>query len=343
MILLKDLKKITLITLGYILISSNTYALEETPAFTFGATVPNIKTVNGLGTAIDFNTFVFVGHGEDHSQKIDFLTPTISTKFLTGNGGFELTFLKGASDNESIILDGSLVANASFMDIIPVDGTISPGAFRRTVESSVLSLNQSIEKANIVYFTELNSIPENLNFLAQFNPEIGIMINRTSYEISVDDSVNESQYHLDEKVTSKSIGPVLSLYKEKNLNDVNTKLILGSKFALLATNEILQANQSGVLENTNAVQNYSANDKSNHLSGMFKLTAGITKKTEQGSSFYILGAVDIANDVSSIKNPRCVAGQDCNTAAYAASQRSAHLVRQTAISPSLTIGFKKKF
>ena len=78
-------------------------------------------------------------------------------------------------------------------------------------------------------------------------------------------------------MTSKSIGPVLSLYKEKNLNDVNTKLILGSKFALLATNEILQANQSGVLENTNAVQNYSANDKSNHLSGMFKLTAGITK------------------------------------------------------------------
>ena len=335
MTLLKNLKKITLITLGYILISSNTYALEETPAFTFGATVPNIKTVNGLGTAIDFNTFVFVGHGEDHSQKIDFLTPTISTKFLTGNGGFELTFLKGASDNETIILDGT-VGNQNFLDVIPIDGTISPGAYRNSVIRS-LSLNQSIEKINVVYFNELNSLPEGLNFLAQFNPEIGIMINRTRYDIYVDDSQNQSFYHLDETVTSKSIGPVLSLYKEKNFIDANTKLTLGSKFALLATNETLQANQNTIRGN------YSAKDKANHLSGMFKLTAGITKKTEQGSSFYILGAVDIANDVSSIKNPRCVAGQDCDDASYAGTQRSAHLVRQTAISPSMTIGFKKKF
>ena len=333
------MKKIVLIILGYILLISNSFALEERPEeITFGASIPNLKTVNGLGTAIDLVDFTFVSHGEDQSQKIDSLTPAISAKFFNeqGNGGFELNILDGANSS-SVTLDGT-VGLANFLDVIPITGVASPGAYRDDVVGT-LNVKQEINMFNIVSFKKLDSVPENFNFLEQFNPEIGLMINRTSYEISVDDTVDSlSKYHLGETVTSKSLGPVLSLYKEKKLNDTNTKLILGSKLALLATTETLNADQ-----NKSTSNNYNITDKYDHLSGRLKLTAGFIKKTEQGSNFYIIGAVDIANDVSSIENPRCVAGQDCDSAEYAATATPAHLKRQFTVSPTFMIGYKKTF
>ena len=333
------MKKIVLIILGYILLISNSFALEERPEeITFGASIPNFKTVNGLGTAINLGDFTFVSHGEDQSQKIDSLTPAISAKFFNeqGNGGFELNILDGANSS-SVTLDGT-VGLANFLDVIPITGVASPGAYRAGVVGT-LNVKQEINMFNIVSFKKLDSVPENFNFLEQFNPEIGLMINRTSYEISVDDTVDSlSKYHLGETVTSKSLGPVLSLYKEKKLNDTNTKLILGSKLALLATTETLNADQ-----NKSTSNNYNITDKYDHLSGRLKLTAGFIKKTEQGSNFYIIGAVDIANDVSSIENPRCVAGQDCDSAEYAATATPAHLKRQFTVSPTFMIGYKKTF
>ena len=333
------MKKIVLIILGYILLISNSFALEERPEeITFGASIPNFKTVNGLGTAIDLVDFTFVSHGEDQSQKIDSLTPAISAKFFNeqGNGGFELNILDGANSSTAT-LDGTVGA-ANFLDLIPITGVASPGAFSYSVVDTLI-VKQEINMFNIVSFKKLDSVPENFNFLEQFNPEIGLMINRTSYEISVDDTVDSlSKYHLGETVTSKSLGPVLSLYKEKKLNDINTKLILGSKLALLATTETLNADQ-----NKSTSNNYNITDKYDHLSGRLKLTAGFIKKTEQGSNFYIIGAVDIANDVSSIENPRCVAGQDCDSAEYAATATPAHLKRQFTVSPTFMIGYKKTF
>ena len=333
------MKKIVLIILGYILLISNSFALEERPEeITFGASIPNFKTVNGLGTAINLGDFTFVSHGEDQSQKIDSLTPAISAKFFNeqGNGGFELNILNGANSSTAT-LDGT-VGLANYLDVIPITGVASPGAYRTDVVGT-LNVKQEINMFNIVSFKKLDSVPENFNFLEQFNPEIGLMINRTSYEISVDDTVDSlSKYHLGETVTSKSLGPVLSLYKEKKLNDINTKLILGSKLALLATTETLNADQ-----NKSTSNNYNITDKYDHLSGRLKLTAGFIKKTEQGSNFYIIGAVDIANDVSSIENPRCVAGQDCDSAEYAATATPAHLKRQFTVSPTFMIGYKKTF
>jgi len=333
------MKKIVLIILGYILLISNSFALEERPEeITFGASIPNLKTVNGLGTAIDLVDFTFVSHGEDQSQKIDSLTPAISAKFFNeqGNGGFELNILDGANSSTAT-LDGTVGA-ANFLDLIPITGVASPGAFSYNVVDTLI-VKQEINMFNIVSFKKLDSVPENFNFLEQFNPEIGLMINRTSYEISVDDTVDSlSKYHLGETVTSKSLGPVLSLYKEKKLNDINTKLILGSKLALLATTETLNADQ-----NKSTSNNYNITDKYDHLSGRLKLTAGFIKKTEQGSNFYIIGAVDIANDVSSIENPRCVAGQDCDSAEYASTATPAHLKRQFTVSPTFMIGYKKTF
>src|SRR5210317_136764 len=333
------MKKIVLIILGYILLISNSFALEERPEeITFGASIPNFKTVNGLGTAIDLADFTFVSHGGDQSQKIDSLTPAISTKFFNeqGNGGFELNILNGANSS-SVTLDGT-VGSANFLDVIPITGVASPGANRSSVVGT-LNVKQEINMFNIVSFKKLDSIPENFTFLEKFNPEIGLMINRTSYEISVDDTfASSSLYHLGETVTSKSLGPVLSLYQEKKLNDINTKLILGSKLALLATTETLNADQ-----NRSTSNNYNVTDKYDHLSGRLKLTAGFIKKNEQGSNFYITGSIDIANDVSSIENPRCVAGQDCNSAEYAGTATPAHLKRQTTLSPSFMIGYKKTF
>lgn len=325
--------------MGYILLISNSFALEERPEeITFGASIPNFKTVNGLGTAINLGNFTFVSHGGDQSQKIDSLTPAISAKFFNeqGNGGFELNILDGANSSTAT-LDGT-VGLANYLDVIPITGVASPGAYRTDVVGT-LSVKQEINMFNIISFKKLDSIPENFNFLEQFNPEIGLMINRTSYEISVDDTFGSpSLYHLGETVTSKSLGPVLSLYQEKKLNDINTKLFLGSKLALLATTETLNADQ-----NRSTTNNYNVTDKYDHLSGRLKLTAGFIKKNEQGSNFYITGSIDIANDVSSIENPRCVAGQDCDSAEYAGTATPAHLKRQTTVSPSFMIGYKKTF
>jgi len=333
------MKKIVLIILGYILLISNSFALEERPEeITFGASIPNFKTVNGLGTAINLSDFTFVSHGGDQSQKIDSLTPAISAKFFNeqGNGGFELNILDGANSSTAT-LDGT-VGSANFLDLIPITGVASPGAFSYDVVDTLI-VKQEINMFNIVSFKKLDSIPENFTFLEKFNPEIGLMINRTSYEISVDDTfASSSLYHLGETVTSKSLGPVLSLYQEKKLNDINTKLFLGSKLALLATTETLNADQ-----NRSTSNNYNVTDKYDHLSGRLKLTAGFIKKNEQGSNFYITGSIDIANDVSSIENPRCVAGQDCNSAEYAGTATPAHLKRQTTVSPSFLIGYKKTF
>ena len=70
----------------FFLFSTNSFAdikdiKLEVEEMTIGASIPNIKTVNGLGTAIDLANFTFVSHGGDQSQKIDFLTPSIFGKF----------------------------------------------------------------------------------------------------------------------------------------------------------------------------------------------------------------------------------------------------------------------
>ena len=82
--------------------------------------------------------------------------------------------------------------------------------------------------------------------------------------------------------------------------DYYTKIVLGSKIALLYTRENLDAYNGGILlEGTSAHQ---ASDSDKHLSGMLSFTAGLVKKNDQGGNFFILGSVNIANDVSSIKN-----------------------------------------
>ena len=123
----------------------------------------------------------------------------------------------------------------------------------------------------------------------------------------------------------------------ESLND--TKIVLGSKIALLYTRE----NFDGYNCSPNVGNHYQASDSDKHLSGMLSFTAGLVKKNDQGGNFFILGSVNIANDVSSIKNPRCSTGQDCNDATYVATVTPAHLERQTTISPSIKIGYKKTF
>tara|TARA_Y100000294_G_scaffold91201_1_gene84968 strand:- start:367 stop:1395 length:1029 start_codon:yes stop_codon:yes gene_type:complete len=300
-----------------------------------GTSIPNIKTVNGLGTAIDLQDFTFVSHGDDKSQKIDFLTPSISGKFYNefNNIGIELSIMDG-SDTSSAILDGTDGA-ANYLDVIPVSGEASPGAYV-TSAISTLSVKQQINSFNLIPFKklELSSIPENLSFL------IGFMINRTKYSIDVTEGNNK--YTLNEDVTSKSIGPVISMFKEREINNSNnTKLVFGSKVALLYTEQKLKAANSRPAGSNN----YSASDTDSRLAGMVNFSGGFVKKGEQEGkgNLFILGSVNIRNDVSSIQNPRCSAGQDCNSASYAASAVPAHLKKEISISPSLLIGYKKHF
>jgi len=337
----------TLVAATFFLFSTNSFAdikdiKLEVEEMTIGASIPNIKTVNGLGTAIDLNDFTFVSHGGDQSQKIDFLTPSIFGKFYNNNkdAGFELNVLNG-SDTSSVSLDGTVGA-ANYLDIIPVSGVASPGAFRASVVST-LSVKQQINNFSLMPFKklELSSVPQNFSFLKDLNPEVGFLINRTAYKINVTEP--NALYYLKESVKSTSFGPVLSIYKERKLNESNndTKIVLGSKIALLYTRENLDAYNGGILlEGTSAHQ---ASDSDKHLSGMLSFTAGLVKKNDQGGNFFILGSVNIANDVSSIKNPRCSTGQDCDDATYVATVTPAHLERQTTISPSIKIGYKKTF
>ena len=158
------MKKIVLIILGYILLISNSFALEERPEeITFGASIPNFKTVNGLGTAINLSDFTFVSHGGDQSQKIDSLTPAISAKFFNeqGNGGFELNILDGANSSTAT-LDGT-VGLANYLDLIPITGVASPGAFSYNVVDTLI-VKQEINMFNIVSFKKLDSVPKNFNF-----------------------------------------------------------------------------------------------------------------------------------------------------------------------------------
>ena len=337
----------TLVAATFFLFSTNSFAdikdiKLEVEEMTIGASIPNIKTVNGLGTAIDLSDFTFVSHGGDQSQKIDFLTPSIFGKFYNNNkdAGFELNVLNG-SDTSSVSLDGTVGA-ANFLDVIPVSGVASPGQFRAGVVST-LSVKQQINNFSLMPFKklELSSVPQNFSFLKDLNPEVGFLINRTAYKINVTDP--DALYYLKESVKSTSFGPVLSIYKERKLNESNndTKIVLGSKIALLYTRENLDAYNGGIL--LEGIADYQASDSDKHLSGMLSFTAGLVKKNDQGGNFFILGSVNIANDVSSIKNPRCSTGQDCDDATYVATVTPAHLERQTTISPSIKIGYKKTF
>ena len=337
----------TLVAATFFLFSTNSFAdikdiKLEVEEMTIGASIPNIKTVNGLGTAIDDVDFIFFSHGGDQSQKIDFLTPSIFGKFYNNNkdAGFELNVLNG-SDTSSVSLDGTVGA-ANYLDIIPVSGVASPGAFRFGVVST-LSVKQQINNFSLMPFKklELSSVHQNFSFLKDLNPEVGFLINRTAYKINVTEP--NALYYLKESVKSTSFGPVLSIYKERKLNEFNndTKIVLGSKIALLYTRENLDAYNGGNVSGT--INEYQAIDSDGHLSGMLSFTAGLVKKNDQGGNFFILGSVNIANDVSSIKNPRCSTGQDCNDATYVATVTPAHLERQTTISPSIKIGYKKTF
>lgn len=337
----------TLVAATFFLFSTNSFAdikdiKLEVEEMTIGASIPNIKTVNGLGTAIDLNDFTFVSHGGDQSQKIDFLTPSIFGKFYNNNkdAGFELNVLNG-SDTSSVSLDGTVGA-ANFLDVIPVSGVASPGAYVLDAVST-LSVKQEINNFSVMPFKklELSSVPQNFSFLKDLNPEVGFLINRTAYKINVTEP--NALYYLKESVKSTSFGPVLSIYKERKLNEFNndTKIVLGSKIALLYTRENLDAYNGGIL--LEGIADYQASDSDKHLSGMLSFTAGLVKKNDQGGNFFILGSVNIANDVSSIKNPRCSTGQDCDDATYVATVTPAHLERQTTISPSIKIGYKKTF
>jgi len=113
---------VILTIIAYAADAPNINANENTSnTISLGLTIPNIKTTDSIGLAIDDGSFNFFSHGDDGD--LIFNSPAIS---LTHAGKFDFSFIVG-SHNKNYNFQTSNEGDYDYLDLIPVDGSASPG------------------------------------------------------------------------------------------------------------------------------------------------------------------------------------------------------------------------
>jgi hypothetical protein len=314
-----------------------------------GGLKPNFKIANGLGTSNNEVTFLHISQS-DGEQKFDKLIPSIEADLFYKNKdkdflgyGFNVEGFSGEKNN-------SYSFQHSFLDILPFTGAVSPGALTFSGETSSFKIETDINSFLVNPYLRLdpnfwNSTP--LSSLNEWQTDVGIVYNYLDYNLNTKinrSSDNVNLYVANEKVKHNSIGPSFTISQLKPIDGTNVQFIYGLKVAALVTEARLNASQDTTDGSFRGITRYSVTDSNTSIGGFGTVSFGFLNSLPQGN-YYLIAQGTVRNDISTIVNPRCTTGQDCNNSgdgtAYTPSP--SHLERRTNLSGALKVGVKLDF
>lgn len=300
----------------------------------FGFIIPNLKISNSIGLAIDDGDFNFFSHGDDGDMIID--KPSI---LLSYEGKFDISLITG-SQKKNFNFQTSNAGDFDFLDLIPVDGTASPGEI---VDDSGLQTIVTESNLSLYSFNQLWDVSElNLNknnFLqqldTQFVTKIGFRSNISHYSSEWEYKNSPYTHTSNESVDVISVGPMLSIESYGEPLNENTNVYYKADISALLSKESMRANQ--FYDHAFQSKNYHADDDRVTVAGMINLAVGMNNQLNSGGVLSLSGSVNVRNDLPSIIKPICTTGMDCDSPAYAAQANAAHLGTEITVSPSVNL------
>ncbi len=330
---------VPLTIIAYAADAPNINANENTTnTISLGLTIPNLKTTDSIGLAIDDSGFNFFSHGDDGD--LIFNSPAIS---LTHAGKFDFSFIVG-SHNKNYNFQTSNEGDYDFLDLIPVDGSASPGAI---VANEGLKTIVTKSNLNMLSYSHLWDASDlNLNkddFLhqlrSQFLTKVGFKANYSQYSTKWDYTNVNSHYDSKDSISVFSVGPTLRLEAYAEPLNENTDIYYKADISALLSRDSMDAENSWV-NNSNI---YKASDDRIAMAGIVNLVVGMNNQHDSGAVISLTGALDIRNDLPFIAKPICTTGMDCNSADYVAQAKAAHLDTRITVSPSINLSVSLDF
>ena len=332
---------VILTIIAYAADAPNINANENTSnTISLGLTIPNIKTTDSIGLAIDDGNFNFFSHGDDGD--LIFNSPAIS---LTHAGKFDFSFIVG-SHNKNYNFQTSNEGDYDYVDLIPVDGSASPGAIAYNV-----GLQTIVTKSNLNMFS-YNQLWDasdlNLNeddFLhqlrSQFLTKVGFKANYSQYSTKWDytNPSNSFTHYSKESISMFSVGPMLRLEAYGEPLNENTDIYYKADISALLSRDSMDAENSY----RDNLYIYNASDDRLTMAGIVNLVVGMNNQHESGAVISLTGALDIRNDLPFIAKPICTTGMNCISANYVAQAKAAHLDTRITVSPSINLSVSLDF
>jgi len=326
---------VILTIIAYAADAPNINANENTSnTISLGLTIPNIKTTDSIGLAIDDGSFNFLSHGDDGD--LIFNSPAIS---LTHAGKFDFSFIFG-SHNKNYNFQTSNEGDYDFLDLIPVDGSASPGEIINDEGLKTIVTKSNLNMLSYSHLWDASDL--NLNkddFLhqlrSQFLTKVGFKANYSQYSTKWDYTFYDSK----DSISVFSVGPTLRLEAYAEPLNENTDIYYKADISALLSRDSMDAVNS--YGNNSII--YKASDDRIAMAGIVNLVVGMNNQHESGAVISLTGALDIRNDLPFIAKPICTTGMDCDSADYAAQAKAAHLDTRITVSPSINLSVSLDF
>ena len=326
---------VILTIIAYAADAPNINANENTSnTISLGLTIPNIKTTDSIGLAIDDEDFNFFSHGDDGD--LIFNSPAIS---LTHAGKFDFSFIFG-SHNKNYDFQTSNEGDYDFLDLIPVDGSASPGEIINDEGLKTIVTKSNLNMLSYSHLWDASDL--NLNkddFLhqlrSQFLTKVGFKANYSQYSTKWDYTFYDSK----DSISVFSVGPTLRLEAYAEPLNENTDIYYKADISALLSRDSMDAVNS--YGNNSII--YKASDDRIAMAGIVNLVVGMNNQHESGAVISLTGALDIRNDLPFIAKPICTTGMDCDSADYAAQAKAAHLDTRITVSPSINLSVSHDF
>ena len=326
---------VILTIIAYAADAPNINANENTSnTISLGLTIPNIKTTDSIGLAIDDEDFNFFSHGDDGD--LIFNSPAIS---LTHAGKFDFSFIFG-SHNKNYDFQTSNEGDYDFLDLIPVDGSASPGEIINDEGLKTIVTKSNLNMLSYSHLWDASDL--NLNkddFLhqlrSQFLTKVGFKANYSQYSTKWDYTFYDSK----DSISVFSVGPTLRLEAYAEPLNENTDIYYKADISALLSRDSMDAVNS--YGNNSII--YKASDDRIAMAGIVNLVVGMNNQHESGAVISLTGALDIRNDLPFIAKPICTTGMDCDSADYAAQAKAAHLDTRITVSPSINLSVSLDF
>ena len=325
--------------ISYAADAPNIHANENTSnTISLGLTIPNIKTTDSISLAIDDGSFNFFSHGDDGD--LIFNSPAIS---LTHAGKFDFSFIVG-SHNKNYNFQTSNEGDNDYLDLIPVDGSASPGAIINDEGLKTIVTKSNLNMLSYSHLWDASDL--NLNkddFLhqlrSQFLTKVGFKANYSQYSTKWDYTNVNSHFDSKDSISVFSVGPTLRLEAYAEPLNENTDIYYKADISALLSRDSMDAENSWV--NNSII--YKASDDRIAMAGIVNLVVGMNNQHESGAVISLTGALDIRNDLPFIAKPICTTGMNCISANYVAQAKAAHLDTRITVSPSINLSVSLDF
>ena len=286
----------------------------------FKSIYTDTDVANGLGSVNNVNTFLFVSQS-DNGATLDEWGEALELNFdnlhhfTFADDDYSVGAAFGAELFESKVRSNKSLpigpgATNGYVDTLPIDGSISPGAIFSFTGSGAAKNRYTVESRRI--YTDVRVTKEiNSNF--RISGSLYSSLSKLTLESGVfdpNDDLNDNpdRITLDQRVDSYSLGPFIILQTNYQINE-KMHVFLDTKAGILFSHGKVKANQESV---GNVPGIYKTDDKSDDVAGFGSLECGLVFQINDSSAVSVSGGAEYRNDSYEIINPRSSDGIDAN-------------------------------